>query len=108
MQETWVLSVGQEDPLEEAWQPTLVSLPGESHGQRSLVGYSPWGRRVGHNWSDFTHLLSEFFSLLSCVIFLIALSSFRKAVLQFQPVYVEHIFFIYEDVILLLKLFFLQ
>ena len=26
-----------------AWKPTPVSLPGESHGQRSLVGYSPWG-----------------------------------------------------------------
>ena len=25
------------------WQPTLVLLPGESHGWRSLVGYSPWG-----------------------------------------------------------------
>ena len=25
------------------WQPTPVLLPGESHGQRSLVGYSPWG-----------------------------------------------------------------
>ena len=25
-------------------QPTPVFLPGESHGQRSLVGYSPWGR----------------------------------------------------------------
>ena len=24
-------------------------LPGESHGQRSLAGYSPWGCRVGHN-----------------------------------------------------------
>ena len=31
-------------------QPTPVFLPGESHGQRSLVGYSPWGCRVGHNW----------------------------------------------------------
>ena len=29
--------------LEEAWQPTPVFLPGESRGQRSLVGYSPWG-----------------------------------------------------------------
>ena len=28
------------------WQPTLVSLPGKSHGQRSLAGHSPWGRRV--------------------------------------------------------------
>ena len=31
------------------WQPTPGFLPGESHGQRSLAGYSPWGRkRVGH------------------------------------------------------------
>ena len=28
------------------WQPTPVSLPGEFHGQRSLVGYSPWGCKV--------------------------------------------------------------
>ena len=28
-----------------AWQPTPVFLPGESHGQKSLAGYSPWGRR---------------------------------------------------------------
>ena len=28
-----------------AWQPTPVFLPRESHGQRSLVGYSPWGRK---------------------------------------------------------------
>ena len=27
------------------WPPTLVLLPGKSHGQRSLVGYSPWGRK---------------------------------------------------------------
>ena len=30
-------------PWRREWQPTLVSLAGESHGQRSLVGYSPWG-----------------------------------------------------------------
>ena len=28
-----------------AWQPTLVFLPGESHRQRSLASYSPWGRK---------------------------------------------------------------
>ena len=28
-----------------AWQPAPVFLPGESHGQRSLAGYSPWGRK---------------------------------------------------------------
>ena len=31
------------------WHPTPVLLPGKSHGQRSLVGCSPWGRRVGHD-----------------------------------------------------------
>ena len=32
-------------PRRKAWQPTAVFLPGESHGQKSLVGYSPWGRK---------------------------------------------------------------
>ena len=45
MQEIQVQSLGGEDPLEEAWQPTPVFLPGESQGQRSLVGYSPWRRK---------------------------------------------------------------
>ena len=30
-------------PWKRKWQPTLVFLPGKSHGQRSLEGYSPWG-----------------------------------------------------------------
>ena len=30
-------------PWRRKWQPTPVSLPGKSHGQRSLVGCSPWG-----------------------------------------------------------------
>ena len=39
-------------PWRRKWQPTPVFLPGKSHGQRSLVGYSPWGhKRVGHNWA---------------------------------------------------------
>ena len=29
--------------LEKEWQPTPIFLPGKSHGQRSLAGYSPWG-----------------------------------------------------------------
>ena len=36
MQETWVWSLGWEDPLEEGREPTVVFLSGESHGQRSL------------------------------------------------------------------------
>ena len=34
------------------WQPSPVFLPGESREQRSLVGYCPWDRTVGHGWSD--------------------------------------------------------
>ena len=44
MQETWIQSLGQENPLEKVlWLPTPVSLPGEFNGWRSLVGYSPQG-----------------------------------------------------------------
>ena len=41
--EARVQSLGQEAPWRRAGQPTPVLLPGEFHGQRSLVGYSPWG-----------------------------------------------------------------
>ena len=34
----------RKDPWRREWQPTLVFLTGKSNGQRSLVGYSPWGR----------------------------------------------------------------
>ena len=45
-QETWVQSMVWEDrPCWRKWQPTSVLLPEKSHGQRSLVGYSPWGRK---------------------------------------------------------------
>ena len=48
MQETWIRFLGQEDPLEEPIETLSVFLPGKCHGQRSLVGYSSWGRkRVG-------------------------------------------------------------
>ena len=39
-----VLFLGREDPLEKG-MATPVFLPGESHGHRSLVGCSPWGRK---------------------------------------------------------------
>ena len=44
-------------PLRRAWQPTLVFLPGKSHGQRSLAGYSPWGHRRVWHWSNSAQLL---------------------------------------------------
>ena len=45
MQETWVRSLGWEDPLEKEMEPTPVLLPGKFYGWRSLVGYSPWDRK---------------------------------------------------------------
>ena len=41
MQETWVQSLSWKIPWRREWLPTPVFLPGESHGQRSLVGYDP-------------------------------------------------------------------
>ena len=51
-------------PWRRKWQPTPVFLPGEFNGQRSLVGYSPWG----HRESDTTkwQTLSLCFSFIKC------------------------------------------
>ena len=57
MQETWEIQVwplGREDPLRKLWQPSPVFLPGESSGQRSVLGYSPWIHKV----SDLTERLN--------------------------------------------------
>ena len=48
--ETQIRSLGLEDPLEEGMTTYPVFLPGESLGQRSLAGYSPWA----HTESDMT------------------------------------------------------
>ena len=45
IQETWVQSLVGKTPWRRAWLPTPVFLPGESHGQKSLVGCSPWGSK---------------------------------------------------------------
>ena len=44
----WVRKI----PWRRKWHPTPVFLPREFHRQRSLVGYSPQGCRVRHDWSD--------------------------------------------------------
>ena len=41
-------------PWRRKWQPTPVFFPGEFHRQRSLVGYSPWGRKKLHTNNTFT------------------------------------------------------
>ena len=42
MWETQVRSLGGEDGWRRKWHPTPIFLPGEFHGQKCLVGYSPW------------------------------------------------------------------
>ena len=54
MQETWVQSLSQENPMEKGITTHSVFLPGKSYGQRSLVGYTPWGQKE----SDMTEQLT--------------------------------------------------
>ena len=54
MQETWVPSLGGEDPLEKEMASHSSTLAWKFHGQRSIVDYSPWG----HKESDTTEQLS--------------------------------------------------
>ena len=60
MRETQVRSLGWEVPLEKEMATHSSILPGKSHGQRSLAGCSPWGRKE----SDTTEQL-HFLSFLS-------------------------------------------
>ena len=57
-------------PWRREWLPTPVFLPGESHGQGSRVGYSPWDGRVRHNCATntfiFFHILYPGISFLIC------------------------------------------
>ena len=82
MQETQVRSLGQEDPLKKGTATTPALLPGKSHGQRSLIGYSPWGRKESDTTEQLylkLHVPSytiisdssyhSFLSLRACVIF---------------------------------------
>ena len=54
MFDPWV----EKTPWRRKWHPTPVFLPGKSHGQRSVVGYSPWGcKRVEHDLAtELTHM----------------------------------------------------
>ena len=62
-----------------SWQPTPVLLPGKSHGWRSLVGYSPWGRKE----SDTTERL-HVLHLTSVKVFVSHLDSYSSALSGFS------------------------
>ena len=57
VQETWFNPWLRKIPWRRKWQPTPVSLPGEARGQRSLVGYSPWGHKSRTWLSNWTTTL---------------------------------------------------
>ena len=62
MWETWVWSLGQEDPLEKEMATHSSILAGKSQGQRSLAVYSSWGGRVRHDWATSSLIFCVFFS----------------------------------------------
>ena len=65
MQETWVPSLDWEIPWRREYLPTSIFLSGEFHGQRSLAGYSPWGRKELKTTEQLSlSLLSLKFSIL--------------------------------------------
>jgi len=45
----------RKSPCRRKWQPTPVFLPGESNGQRSLAGYSPWGHKEPNMTEETEH-----------------------------------------------------
>ena len=51
----WVRKI----PWRRKWHPTAVFLPGKSHGQKSLLGYSPWGHK------EYKHTHRELDSIFS-------------------------------------------
>ena len=68
------------------WQPTPVFLPGESQGQRSLVGCCLWGHRVARDWSDLA---------VAAVFYRLLISSLKKCL--FSICYV--LYFLYIEII---------
>ena len=55
MRETWVRSLGEDDPLERRMATHTIILPGEFQGQRSLGVYSPWGHKESEMTEQLTH-----------------------------------------------------
>ena len=54
-------------PWRRAWQPTAMFLPEESHGQRSLVAYSPCGRKELDRTERLIHTREEVVNLVSAL-----------------------------------------
>ena len=66
-----VRSLGQEDPLEKGMATSSSVLPRKVHGQRSLVGYSPWGHKDSDviQWLNNKREKTTGYKLLKCIFF---------------------------------------
>ena len=72
-------------PWRRKWQPTPVPLPGESHGGRSLVGYSPWC----HKESDTTERLHFHFQTYRIVLLFILLWGTKNYISKFVHIHIH-------------------
>ena len=83
LRESWVQSLGQEDPQEKGMVPTPLFMPGEFHGQRNLAGYSAWGCKESDMANTSLHfgackaLNSCFQFLVEAAIYIVYISSSR-------------------------------
>ena len=72
-------------PWRKAWQPTPVFLPGESHGQRRLVGYSPFGCKESDMTEQLTHTHTKKKVWSHCISKTIGLYSGEIHITLFKP-----------------------
>ena len=69
-------------PWRREWQPTLVFWPGEFHGQRSLAGYSPRGRKESDMTERLSHTHTKWINFVFMIfIFLMLFSHFNFSLL---------------------------
>ena len=75
-------------PQRRKWQPTPVFLPAESHEQRSLEGYSPWGCKEldTTEWGNTYFLFLKLFLFYLFIFFEVALRHYRSTVVFIQAV----------------------
>ena len=72
------------------WLPIPIFLPGKSHEQRSLVDYSPWGRKESDTTNTFTFILFNAFMIQHNGFFFTFLCEDHMQVFNFFPEHYEH------------------
>ena len=86
MRDTRVRSLGQKISWRRKWQPTPVFLPGESHGCRSLVGYSLRGRKESDT-TEQLHFHFPYYKTINFILFLIQIYYFRIRIQVRAPIF---------------------